>query len=57
VTPGEFTNRTVVASPVAAARRIDDHTILASVLDDDAARDPPARRSLRPGFNNPGQLP
>ena len=30
--------RTVVASPVAVAQRIDDHTLLVTVLDDDAAR-------------------
>jgi urease accessory protein len=30
--------RTVVASPTAVAQRIDDHTVLATVLDDDAAR-------------------
>jgi len=30
--------RTVVASPVAVAQRIDDHTLLVSVLGDDAAR-------------------
>jgi len=30
--------RTVVASPLAVAQRIDDHTVLVSVLDDDAAR-------------------
>ena len=30
--------RTVVASPTAVAQRIDDHTLLATVLDDDAAR-------------------
>jgi hypothetical protein len=28
----------VVASPAAAAQRIDDHTVLVTVLDDDAAR-------------------
>jgi urease accessory protein len=30
--------RTVVASPLAAAQRVDDDTVLVSVLDDDAAR-------------------
>ena len=30
--------RTVVASPVAVAQRVDDDTVLVSVLDDDAAR-------------------
>jgi hypothetical protein len=30
--------RTVVASPTAVAQRVDDHTLLVSVLDDDAAR-------------------
>jgi len=30
--------RTVVASPVAVAQRVDDDTLLVSVLDDDAAR-------------------
>ena len=30
--------RTVVASPVAVAQRVDDHTLLVTVLDDDAAR-------------------
>jgi len=30
--------RTVVASPVAVAQRVDDQTLLVSVLDDDAAR-------------------
>jgi len=30
--------RTVVASPTAVAQRIDDHTLLVTVLDDDAAR-------------------
>jgi urease accessory protein len=30
--------RTVVASPVAVAQRVDDDTLLATVLDDDAAR-------------------
>jgi hypothetical protein len=30
--------RTVVASPTAVAQRIDDHTSLVTVLDDDAAR-------------------
>ena len=50
-------SRTVVASPVAAAQRIDEHTLLVSVLDDDAAR---ATRQLGDlcarGFDNPGQL-
>ena len=32
------TPRTVVASPVAVAQRVDDDTVLVSVLDDDAAR-------------------
>ncbi len=32
------TPRTVVASPVAVAQRVDDHTLLVTVLDDDAAR-------------------
>ncbi len=30
--------RTVVASPLAVAQRVNDHTLLVSVLDDDAAR-------------------
>jgi len=30
--------RTVVASPVAVAQRVDDDTLLVSVLDDDAVR-------------------
>jgi urease accessory protein len=30
--------RTVVASPAAVAQRVDDHTLLVTVLDDDAAR-------------------
>ena len=30
--------RTVVASPVAVAQRVDDQTLLVTVLDDDAAR-------------------
>ena len=30
--------RTVVASPVAVAQRVDEHTLLVTVLDDDAAR-------------------
>ena len=30
--------RTVVASAVAVAQRVDDHTLLVTVLDDDAAR-------------------
>ena len=30
--------RTLVASPVAVAQRVDEHTLLATVLDDDAAR-------------------
>jgi hypothetical protein len=29
---------TVVASPTAVAQRVDDHTLLVTVLDDDAAR-------------------
>jgi urease accessory protein len=33
-----WTPRTVVASATAVAQRIDDHTLLATVLDDDAAR-------------------
>jgi hypothetical protein len=36
------TPRTVVASPVAVAQRVDDDTLLVSVLDDDAARARPA---------------
>ena len=32
------TPRTVVASPLAVAQRVDDDTLLVSVLDDDAAR-------------------
>ena len=32
------TPRTVVASPVAVAQRVDDDTLLVTVLDDDAAR-------------------
>jgi hypothetical protein len=31
-------SRTVVASPVAVAQRVDEHTLLVTVLDDDAAR-------------------
>ncbi len=30
--------RTVVAAPVAVAQRVDDHTLLVTVLDDNAAR-------------------
>ena len=30
--------RTVVASPVAVAQRVDEHTLLVTVLDDDAAQ-------------------
>ena len=30
--------RTVVASPTAVAQRVDDHTLLVTVLGDDAAR-------------------
>ncbi len=30
--------RTIVASPAAVAQRVDDHTLLVTVLDDDAAR-------------------
>lgn len=37
------TARTLVASPTAVAQRIDEHTVLVSVLDDDAAQ---ARRAL-----------
>ena len=33
-----WTPRTVVASATAVAQRVDDHTLLATVLDDDAAR-------------------
>jgi len=32
------TPRTVAASPTAVAQRVDDHTLLVTVLDDDAAR-------------------
>ena len=33
-----LTARTVVASPVAVAQRVDEHTVLVSVLDNDTAR-------------------
>jgi hypothetical protein len=39
--------RTLVASPTAVAQRIDEHTVLVSVLDDDAAQAGRALDELR----------
>ena len=41
--------RTVAASPAAVAQRVDDHTLLVTVLDDDAARATRHSRTSAPG--------
>jgi urease accessory protein len=46
-----LTPRTVVASPAAVAQRVDEHTLLVTVLDDDATR---AARTLEDLCDRPG---